>query len=439
MNRGLQRSSGSGFRRLALQVSVITVPTVMFWLASAFAQERPQPSETGLSELEVWAGQAFGTGRADFSEGVQEGFESLGEALVGVFTPQLGGRLELVPAFRGDVSAYTVRIGYRMTAISILASAAQSGATIEIAGTGPEGAALQPATRMDGIDISLGEQRLQADVLITLQDLPVGESKVTVQVAGGSTQSVELAIVRLDPDLEDLEERLLYFREAASEGKADGLSLAIDAGADVDAAMVFGPQRASALVIAAGQGFGDAAEVVIRAGADVDAALHAPGNSADGATALLLAIQRGDERIVRLLLNAGADPNLALPGPEIHRTNSLAGATPLLFALGTNRDRIARLLIETGADVNRTLPDAVAGSDASLSGASPLILASFLGKSALVDELIEAGAYVNYTIPGDRRTGGLNPRTAGLTAENVATGQGHTAIANRLKEASATP
>ncbi|MCY4488424.1 MAG: ankyrin repeat domain-containing protein [Deltaproteobacteria bacterium] len=441
MSRRLQQPSGSGLRHLALRTLVLAVTAAMLWLALASAQEKPPPNQTGLSALEVWEGAPFRTARADFSGGLEKGLESLGKGLVGMFTPRLEKRLELSPVFRSDVSSYSVRIGYRVTEISILASAVPSGARIEVTGIGPGGVALKPGPRMDGIDISLGDRQLRADVLTSLKDLPVGKSKVTVRVAGGAgdkTRSAELAVVRLDADLKDAEERLLYFRGAAEKGKADALSRAIEAGADVDTVLAFGTQRATALVIAAAMGFGDAVDVAIRAGGDVNGVFHAPGDSADGASALLLAIQKGDERIVRLLLGAGADPNLTLPGPEVHRKYSLAGATPLLLALGRNEYRIARVLIETGADVNRTLPDALAGSDASLSGASPLMLASFLGKADLVDALIEAGADVNHMIPGERRRGGRNPRTAGLTALKAATRQGHTAIADRLKEAGAT-
>ncbi len=430
------------FRRRAFRTSVLALTAGMLWLGPVSARDGARTGETGLSALEVWKGQAFRTGRADFSEGFDKGWESLGNALVGAVTPQLKDRLELTPPFRTNVRAYAVTIGYRETAVAVLASAMQPGATIEVAGSGPDGAALKRGGGVDNIDLELGERRLRADALRSFQDIPVGKSRIAVAVVladGSRTEVAELAVARLDADLTNAEERLLYFRAAALDGRAQVLSRAIEAGADVDMPIALGTQRATALVIAAGQGFEDAVDVAIRAGADVDAVLRAPGIAADGASPLLLAVGRGDERIVRLLLDAGADRNFALPGPEAHGTLAIAGGTPLVVALDRGQDGMARLLIEEGADVNRVLPDAVAGSNASLSGVSPLILAAYLGKADLVDMMIEAGADVNYRIAGERRVGGRNPQTAGLTALQVATGRGHTGIADRLKAAGATP
>ena len=90
---------------------------------------------------------------------------------------------------------------YRGTAISILASTAQSGARIEVTGIGPDGATLTPVTRLDGVDISLEEGRPRADVPGSLRELPVGKRKVMMRVADGDhgrTQIAELAIVSLN-------------------------------------------------------------------------------------------------------------------------------------------------------------------------------------------------------------------------------------------------
>ncbi len=427
--------------RLRARVPVLAAIVAMVCLAPAAAEDKPGPGGTGLSMLEVWKAQTFRTGRADFAAGVEKGLESLGKALTDAFTPQVKERLELVPAFRGDVGSYSVTIGYAETGVTILASAMQPGARLSATGRGPDGAALKPATSMNGVDLKLGDVRLRGDALWSFSGVPVGTSGITVTVAGADgrgKQVAELTVVRLDADLKKADERLSYFGAAAVTGKADALSRAIEAGADVDTPVALGKGRASALIVAAIRGFEDAAAVAVRAGADVNAVFHVPGEDAHGASALLLAARRGHEGIVRLLLAGGADPDLALPGPEVHRKFALAGGTPLVNALDSGRDRIMLLLIEAGADVNRTLPDAVAGSNASFSGASPLILAAFLGKADLVDALIEAGADLNYRIPGERRQGGRNPRTAGLTALEVAAGRGHTAIAERLKAAGAS-
>ena len=441
MRRYLPKPDGPTFRRRAFPLAVFALMAGMFCLAPVSAEDKAGARATGLSMLEVWKGQAFRTGRADFGAGVDKGLESFGKALLGAITPRLEERLELVPAFRSGVGSYSVTIGYVETGITILASATRSGATIDMTGHGPDGAALRSGASVDGIDVRLGEGRLRADVLRSFRNVPVGKSRIGVAVAGADGRApgvVEISVVRLDADLTNAEEREIYFRAAAVEGKAEALARAIEAGAEVDAKLSLDQGKATALIVAAVKGFEDAARVAVRAGADVNAALHVPGGRAHGASALLLAVGGGHEGIVKLLLDGGADPDLALPGPEVHRTLAVAGGTPLVIALDRGRDRIVRLLIEAGADVNRPLPDAVAGSVATSSGASPLMLATFLGKADLVDALIAAGADVNYRIPGERRRGGRNPRTAGLTALQVATGEGHTAIAERLRKTGAS-
>ena len=440
MRRYLPKPDGPAFRRRAFLPTVFALRAGMFCLAPVSAEDKARPRATGLSMLEVWKGQAFRSGRADFGAGVEKGLESLGKALLGAITPRLGGRLELVPAFRSGVGSYSVTIGYIETGITILASATRSGATIDVTGHGPDGAALRSGANVDGIDVQLGEGRLRADVLRSFRNVPVGKSRIGVAVAGAdgrAPSAVEISVVRLDADLTNVKEREIYFR-AAVEGKAEALARAMEAGAEVDTKLSLDQGKATALIVAAVEGFEDAARVAVRAGADVNAALHVPGGRAHGASALLLAVGEGHEGIVKLLLDGGADPDLALPGPEVHRTLAVAGGTPLVIALDRGRDRIVRLLIEAGADANRPLPDAVAGSVATFSGASPLMLAAFLGKADLVDALIAADADVNYRIPGERRRGGRNPRTAGLTALQVATGKGHTAIAERLRKTGAS-
>ena len=96
--------------------------------------------------------------------------------------------------------------------------------TIQATGRGPEGAALKPGTSVDGLDLELGEGRLQADALRSFRGVPVGKSTVRVVVSGadgGSTGIAEIAAVRLDAALTDPEERPLYFRTAAMGGKAE--------------------------------------------------------------------------------------------------------------------------------------------------------------------------------------------------------------------------
>ena len=427
--------------RIAVRAALFAVFAGALWLSPLSAQEKTAPNDAGLSDLAIWQGPTFGTGTADFGSGIEKGLKSLGKALEKAFTPQVGDRLALTPPFHADIGSYSVTIGDRMTEISVAASRRDPGAVITVTGRGPDGAPLKTSTRLNGVDFDLGERRLRADLLQSYVNLSVGKNAIAVEVASGDAgakRTYKVTVVRQDADLKDAEERSRFFREALLKGNADGLARAISAGADAGAILDAGKQRASAIVIAAARGFADAVEVVIRAGADVNDVLRGPGTSADGASALFLAAAGGHERIARLLLEAGADPDLALPGPEAHKNNRLAGATPLLAAFNWGHDAVAHRLIESGADVNRVLPDSIAGSDTSLSGLSPLMLATYQGKQELVRKLVDAGADVNYRVSGDRRSGGRNPRTAGLTALQLATGRGHTAIADSLREAGAS-
>ena len=432
---------GAIFGRMAVRSVLLAMVSGMLWLSPAPAQEKTAPDEARLSDLTIWQGPAFGTGTADFGSSIEKGLESLGNALEKAVTPQLGDRLALTPPFREDVGSYSVTIGYRMMAISVAASRGDPGAVITMTGRGPDGAPLKTGPRFEGVNLNLGEIRLRADLLHSYVNVPVGKNAIAVEVASGDAgakRTYKVTVVRRDADLKDVEERSYYFREALLKGNADGVARAISAGADAGAILDAGKQRASPIVIAAARGFAEAVEVVIRAGVDVNDVLRGPGTSADGASALFLAANGGHERIVGLLLEAGADPDLTLPGPEVRKNNRLAGATPLLVAIYRGNDAVVHRLIEAGADVNRVLPDSIAGSDTSLSGASPLMLAAYAGKKELVRKLIDAGADVNYRVSGDRRSDGTNARTAGLTALKLATGRGHAAIADLLKEAGAT-
>ena len=401
--------------RCALRPELVVVVAAMLWFSPAPAQGPPLPDDAGLSDLSLWQGPTFGTEtvRADFSAGIEEGLKSFGDGLAKIFTPQVGDRLALTPPFREHVGAYSVTVGYRVTEISLAASARVPGAVITVTGRRPDGAPLKTGTSIDGVDLDLGGKRLRADTLRSFVDLSVGENEIAVEVANGGAgtkRTYRATVVRLDADLENADERSQLFREALLKGSADGLSRAIAAGADPGAIFDSGKQRASPIIVATARGFEAAVEVLVRAGADVNDVLHGPGTSAHGASALFTAVEARNERIVRLLLKAGADPDLALPGPEINKNNRLAGATPLLLAVYRGHDAVAHQLIEAGADVNRMLPDSIAGSDAALSGSSPLMLAAYQGKEDLVRLLIDAGADVSYRVSEDpARSGATNP------------------------------
>jgi ankyrin repeat protein len=94
-----------------------------------------------------------------------------------------------------------------------------------------------------------------------------------------------------------------------------------------------------------------------------------------GQTALLRAVNAGQNDEVRRIVDSGADVNL---GTE-------EGVTPLINAAGMGNLEIVRLLIEKGADVNK----------ATKSNYTALMSASLNGHYQIVQLLLDAGADPN--------------------------------------------
>ena len=152
----------------------------------------------------------------------------------------MGDRLALTPPFREHVGSYSVTVGYRVTEISLAASARVPGAVITVTGRRPDGAPLKTGTRIDGVDLDLGGKRLRADTLRSFVDLSVGENEIAVEVANGGAgtkRTYRATVVRLDADLENADERSQLFREALLKGSADGLSRAIAVGESGEVAL----------------------------------------------------------------------------------------------------------------------------------------------------------------------------------------------------------
>jgi len=105
-------------------------------------------------------------------------------------------------------------------------------------------------------------------------------------------------------------------------------------------------------------------------------AKHPPGlvnaRSADGETALTVAISRSDEKWTAFLINRGADPNLAGKG----------GDTPLIAAARVGFESAAEWLIAAGAKVDQ----------ANRRGETPLIIAVQQRQPAIVALLLGRGA-----------------------------------------------
>ena len=436
-------------------------------------------NDATLTELSLYTGVTFSSrGTANFSEGMAKGFESLGKAFMNALTPQLGDRLTLIPAFTQGVKSYTVTISYDVTSFALIASGSHPGTTIEVTGIGADGAPLKTKSSINDLNITLKETEVRADVLRSFKQVPLGKNTITVAVTsedGSTTQTTTVAIVRLDPDMDDEKERDLFLLDSIKNEDTDGVMRTIKAGVDVNAWHDLGGKRkyVNPLRLAMGKENAALVQLLIQAGADVND-VHPEG---DGVPPLLLASQRGAEQIVRLLIDAGADVNHTLtdqdlfgknplsgasalilaidqghtdiarllleagadPNPRISASSSRsdAGASALLLAVAMKNEEIARLLIDAGADLNDRLPDQeFPAHGKTTGGVSVLMIAINKGHEEMVRLLIDAGVDVNYKIPGERL--GKNSKTAGLTALRIAKAQGRDKIVGWLREAGAT-
>ena len=126
----------------------------------------------------------------------------------------------------------------------------------------------------------------------------------------------------------------------------------------------------------------------------------------DGTTPLFIAAQYGHLAVVECLLSAGADKN---------QGNS-TGWTPLFMAAHKGRSAVVRYLIEQGAEKDKVTDK----------GYSPLFMAANMGDLEVVQCLVEAGADIN---KGPDAVASLTPLT-------VAVIQGHTDVAEYLRQAS---
>jgi uncharacterized protein len=192
----------------------------------------------------------------------------------------------------------------------------------------------------------------------------------------------------------------------------------------------------TALMLAIDRGEVSAATRLVRAGANVNAA------NEYGATALWAAAASGNVPLVTLLLEAHANPNAAL----------LSGETPLMAAIDHGNADAAALLLAHGADVNAreskggqtALMWAVAdrasalvtlllghGADPrarSKGGFTPLLFAAQQGNVDSGRLLLQAGADANDRSSTDRKT-----------ALIIAAASGHTEFAGLLLDNGADP
>lgn len=160
---------------------------------------------------------------------------------------------------------------------------------------------------------------------------------------------------------------------------------------------------------------------LIRRGADLDL------RDDEGATPLMLAVEKQDEAIVDALLSAGADPNI--PRTR-HRAGGFDDTSPLIHAVKSGNQMIVKMLIEAKPNINyrRTRPDSMhyeTALDDSLYGShwliaamliqagadlaphddgsclSPLYYAAHWAPIALTEMMLQHGAPVNWARPHD--------------------------------------
>jgi ankyrin repeat protein len=157
----------------------------------------------------------------------------------------------------------------------------------------------------------------------------------------------------------------------------------LKAGAEVDAPMSVDHNGiavggCTALYVAALQGQLPACKVLVSGGAKVDA------SSDLGYTALMVAIDAGQEDVIDFLLRSGANVNPDVT-PRVEDVGGLGGSTPLYSAIRKEDISVIKKLLKRGADINR----------ASAHGWTPLKSAAQQGNFEIVKLLLEAGADPN--------------------------------------------
>ena len=123
---------------------------------------------------------------------------------------------------------------------------------------------------------------------------------------------------------------------------------------------------------------------LIASSIDVDS----PKEYESGRTALIIAVQQGDDRIVKMLLIAGANPNLK---------DKDSGTTPLISSVRRQYVYMTRLLLENGADVNVPNEDGETAIEIAmkLQNRKELSHKKKLRNKKIIDLLFKAGATQN--------------------------------------------
>jgi ankyrin repeat protein len=130
--------------------------------------------------------------------------------------------------------------------------------------------------------------------------------------------------------------------EASSKGHTGAVTALLAAGADVNAADVFG---ATPLIAASREGKLDVVLLLLAAGAEV----LSPVLVSDGGDALMRATRRNHVPVADALIKSGANVD----------KRDKQGRTPIMYAVQENNKDMVALLIAGGADINLFSPDKV--------------------------------------------------------------------------------
>lgn len=128
---------------------------------------------------------------------------------------------------------------------------------------------------------------------------------------------------------------------------------------------------------------------LIASSIDVDS----PKEYESGRTALIIAVQQGNDRIVKMLFKAGANPNLK---------DENSGTSPLISAVKRQYVHVTRFLLENGANVNITDRSGFTALETAikLQNEKDLSPKKKLRNKKIIDLLIEAGAKNKFGLQG---------------------------------------
>ena len=161
--------------------------------------------------------------------------------------------------------------------------------------------------------------------------------------------------------------------EAAEQGDLGDIAKLLDAGADVNTALV---GDGSPLIGAARGGRVEAVRLLLGRGADPNLAVSGDGNP------LIMAAREGHGNVVELLLTSGARIDEVAPGDE----------NALIQASGRGHLAIVKLLVAHGANTNARVWAANRNDEARGEWRTPLGMARQGRHAAVVSFLMSAGA-----------------------------------------------